>query len=265
MRIAVGQLEPKLVDAQENLTRLREILKQADDKHVEVLVLPELCNSGYVFKSLEEATSVSERIPSGDFSEELVKWTKSDRLVVAGLCEQTSQGLYNSAAVFAQGNHLATYRKIHLFLNEKDWFKPGDEEPPVVEFNGAKFGVMICFDWAFPEVARILTLKGAQVILHPANLVLPYCQSAMVTRSIENSVFTATANRIGIEREIGFSGNSQITSTNGTRLVTLPSNEVGIACVDIDPINADDKMISKRNHIIHDRRPELYSRLVKSD
>ena len=134
-----------------------------------------------------------------------------------------------------------------------------------MEFKGAMFGVMICFDWAFPEVARILTLKGAQVILHPANLVLPYCQSAMVTRSIENSVFTATANRIGIEREIVFSGSSQITSTNGTRLANLSSDEVGIAFADIDPLKADDKMISKRNHVIHDRRPELYSRLVKSD
>ena len=265
MRIAVGQMEPKLADAQENLTKLKELLKQAEDNHVEVLVLPELCNSGYVFKNLEEATSVSERIPSGEFSEELLKWTKSDRLVVAGLCEQTSQGLYNSAAVFVHGSHLVTYRKIHLFLNEKDWFKPGEEEPPVVEFKGAMFGVMICFDWAFPEVARILTLKGAQVILHPANLVLPYCQSAMVTRSIENSVFTATANRIGIEREIVFSGSSQITSTNGTRLANLSSDEVGIAFADIDPLKADDKMISKRNHVIHDRRPELYSRLVKSD
>lgn len=265
MRLAVGQMEPLLVDVHENLSKLRELLKEAEDNQVEVLVLPELCNSGYVFENLEEARFAAEEIPRGRFSEELRSWSKPDRLVVAGICEHTPQGLYNSAAVFAQGNHITTYRKIHLFLNERDWFSPGNEEPPVVEFKDAKFGVMVCFDWAFPETARVLTLKGAQVILHPSNLVLPYCQDAMVTRSIENSVYTATANRVGIERGIEFSGNSQITNTTGIRLTTLPRDEVGIAFVDIDPQAADDKMITKRNHVITDRKPELYTRLTETD
>ena len=241
------------------------MLKEAKENQVDVLVLPELCNSGYVFENLEEAQSTAEEIPSGKFSKELLSWSRKDRMVVAGICEQTPEGLYNSAAVFAQGAHRSTYRKIHLFLNERDWFIEGKEEPPVIEFMSAKFGVMICFDWAFPEVARVLALKGAQVILHPANLVLPYCQHAMVTRSIENSVFTATANRIGIERGVEFSGNSQITNTTGTRMVTLSGEDVGIVYIDIDPQEADNKMITKRNHVIHDRRPEVYTRLTKSD
>lgn len=258
-------MEPVLTDMDENLSRVRSLLKEAERNQVDVLVLPELCNSGYVFENLEEAESTAEEIPSGIFSKELLSWSRKDRFVVAGISEQTPEGLYNSAAVFAQGTHRMTYRKIHLFLNERDWFLAGKEEPPVVEFMGAKFGVMICFDWAFPEMARVLTLKEAHVILHPANLVLPYCQHAMVTRSIENSVFTATANRIGTERGIKFSGNSQITNTIGTRIASLSGDEVGIGFVDIDPQEADDKMITKRNHVIHDRRPEVYTRLTKSD
>jgi beta-ureidopropionase len=265
MRIAVGQMEPLLTDVHENLKRMKAILKQADREQVDVLVLPELCNSGYVFENLEEATSASEHIPNGKFSQELLAWSGEDRLVVAGLCEQTSQGLHNSAAIFRQGEHVATYRKIHLFLNEGNWFQAGEEEPPVIEFKSAKFGVMICFDWIFPEVSRILTLKGAQLILHPANLVLPYCQDAMITRSIENSIFIATANRIGTEREVTFSGNSQITNPKGSRLATLTDDEVGIAFADLNPLDADNKMITKRNHLIHDRRPELYTRLIKTD
>ena len=265
MRIAVGQMEPLINDVHENLSRVKSLLQEAEDNQVEVLVLPELCNSGYVFENLEEARLAAEEIPSGRFSKELLTWSKPGRLVVAGICEQTPQGLYNSAAVFANGTHMTTYRKIHLFLNENDWFSPGDEEPPVVEFKDAKFGVMICFDWAFPEMVRVLTLKGAHVILHPANLVLPYCQHAMVTRSIENSVFTATANRIGAERGVTFSGNSQITNTIGSRIATLPSDKVGIVFADFDPLKADDKMITKRNHVIDDRRPDLYTRLTKSD
>jgi predicted amidohydrolase len=265
MRIAVGQMEPLLTDVHENLSRVKSLLKEATDNQVDVLVLPELCNSGYVFEGLEEARSAAEEIPTGMFSKEFRSWSKPGRLVAAGICEQTPQGLYNSAAVFANGTHITTYRKIHLFLNEKDWFKSGSQEPPVVEFKDARFGVMICFDWAFPETARVLTLKGAQIILHPSNLVLHYCQNAMVTRSIENSVYTVTANRVGTERGIEFSGNSQITNTIGTRLATLSGDEVGIAFVDIDPQAADDKMITKRNHVITDRKPELYSRLTETD
>lgn len=265
MRLAVGQMDPLLMEMDENLSRVKTLLKEAEDNQVDVLVLPELCNSGYVFRSLEEVVSSAEEIPTGAFSKELLSWSSNGRFVVAGICEKTPKGLYNSAAVFSQGTHLASYRKIHLFLNEKDWFLAGNNEPPVVEFKDVKFGVMVCFDWAFPEIARVLTLKGAQLILHPANLVLPYCQDAMVTRSIENSVFTATANRVGTERGVEFSGNSQITNTKGSRLTVLKGNEVGIAFVDIDPQEADDKMITMRNHVIHDRRPNLYTRLTMTD
>ncbi|MFX1485261.1 MAG: nitrilase-related carbon-nitrogen hydrolase [Promethearchaeota archaeon] len=265
MKLAVGQMNPQIANPEENISLVKNLLQEAAINEIEVLVLPELCNSGYVFASIEEAETSAEYIPKGPLSSELLEWSKKERMVVAGLCEKTDDGLYNSAGVFANGKHVTTYRKIHLFLDEKSWFILGSDEPPVVEFNGNKFGVMICFDWIFPEVARVLTLKGAQVILHPANLVLPYCQDAMLTRSIENSVFTATANRTGVEREIVFSGHSQITNPKGQRLVTLDGKETGIAWSEIDISHADDKMITKRNHIINDRRVELYSRLTRND
>jgi predicted amidohydrolase len=216
-----------------------------------------------VFESIEEAQNTAEEIPKGPLSTVLLEWSVKDRMVVAGICERTEEGLYNSAGVFADGKHLATYRKIQLFLNERTWFLQGKDEPPVVQFQDSKFGVMICFDWLFPEITRVLTLKGAQVILHPANLVLPYCQDAMITRSIENRVFTATANRIGTERKVSFSGHSQVTSPRGQRLASLGGEEVGLAWVDINPKDADDKMITERNHVIDDRRPDLYSKLTE--
>jgi len=255
-------MEPVITDVDENIARIRGLLQEAEKLAVDVLVLPELCNSGYVFESKEEAEVSSEEIPKGPLSSMLLEWSENNRMVVAGICEKTDEGLYNSAGVFAGGKHATTYRKIQLFLDERTWFLEGQDEPPVVEFQDTKFGVMICFDWAFPEIARVLTLKGAQAILHPANLVLPYCQDAMITRSIENRVFTATANRIGTEREVSFSGHSQITSPKGQRLASLNGKEVGLAYVDIEPTDADDKMLTKRNHIINDRRPDLYTRLT---
>ncbi|MFX1482638.1 MAG: nitrilase-related carbon-nitrogen hydrolase [Promethearchaeota archaeon] len=265
LRLAVGQFNPKVTKIQENISGVKDLLQQATMNSVDVLVLPELCNSGYVFETENEALSSAEEIPTGKMSFELLEWSKTGRMVVAGICEKSDGGLFNSAAVFASGKHIVTYRKVHLFLNEKSWFVAGDSEPPVVEFNGNNFGVMICYDWVFPEMARILTLKGAQVILHPSNLVLPYCQDAMITRSIENRVYTATANRTGTERIVKFSGKSQITSPLGKRLVSLDSKETKLAWIDIDPAAADDKEITKRNHILDDRRPDVYKRLIQND
>ncbi len=265
MRLAVGQMEPQITSVEENIAKVKVLLEKAEENAVDVLVLPELCNSGYVFQSSDEANASAEEIPQGPMSSELLAWSKDGRMVVAGICERTDKGLCNSAGVFANGEHITTYRKIHLFLNEKSWFQSGNDEPPVVEFNGCKFGVMICFDWIFPEIARVLALKGAQAILHPANLVLPYCQDAMITRSIENRVFTATANRIGTEREVAFSGHSQITSPKGQRLTSLNGEEIGITEYDIDLSIADDKMITNRNHLFDDRHPDLYSRIIQND
>ena len=265
MKLAVGQMEPQICNPEENLSRVKSILAEADKTKVDVLVLPELCNSGYVFESMNEAIESSEAIPEGPMSTELLNWSSSYRLVVAGICEQTKEGLYNSAAVFGNGKHILTYRKIHLFLKESDWFQPGKEVPPVFEFKSYRFGVMICFDWIFPEMARVLALNGAQVILHPANLVLPYCQNAMVTRSIENRVFTATANRVGTEREVNFSGFSQITDIKGNLLSHMHKEEVGITSVEIDPKHADDKSITARNDVLGDRFPKLYKRITQDD
>ena len=256
-------MNPKVGEAEDNSQDLREVLELASSRKVDVLVLPELANSGYVFNSNDEADSLAELIPEGEFSKLLIEWSREGGLVVAGICEKTSDGLYNSAGVFAEGKHIATYRKIHLFDRENEWFNAGTVEPPVIEYQEQLYGIMVCFDWAFPETSRILALNGAQVILHPANLVLPYCQNAMKTRSIENRVFTATANRIGNERGIVFSGESQVTNPKGEVLLKLGSKEIDVACVEIEPSDADKKMITKRNHILSDRKPELYSRLTK--
>jgi len=265
IRLAVGQMEPIVHDLTGNMSRMMALLESATQEAVDVLVLPELMNSGAFFNSQEEAIELSEEIPRGPFSQALAKWSRKDRMVVGGISESTPKGLYNSAAIFGKGKHLATYRKIHLFDTEKLWFHAGDEEPPVVEHNGNRFGVIICYDWAFPEVSRILALKGAQVILHPSNLLFPYCPKAMITRSIENWVFTATASRIGVERGKKFVGNSQVTDPRGHVLLQMDAKELGISWVDFDPDVADEKKLTERNDVLKDRRPELYGRLVKTE
>ncbi|MHA2141804.1 MAG: nitrilase-related carbon-nitrogen hydrolase [Candidatus Thorarchaeota archaeon] len=263
IKLAIGQMAPIIGDTKGNMNNMKEILFSASDNGVDVLVLPELVNSGYVFNNHDEVESLSERIPEGDFSEVLKGWSEGGGLVVAGLCEEQNGSFYNSAATFGNGKHLSTYRKVQLFNKEKEWFRPGDEEPPVITHNGHRYGVMVCFDWAFPEIARILALKGAQVILHPANLVLPFCPNAMITRSIENKVFTATSGRTGEERDVRFIGGSQITTPQGEVLFRMKEGDNGLMWADVDLTEADDKALTKRNDVLADRRPELYKRITE--
>jgi len=122
--------------------------------------------------------------------------------------------------------------------------------------------MMICFDWQFPESARSLALRGAQIICHPSNLVLPWCQEAMKTRSLENRVFSITSNRTGTEingeYKQYFTGKSQILGTKGEILIRMNDTEEGIYSVVIDPELASDKKVSEVNSVFADRRPSMY-------
>jgi len=128
----------------------------------------------------------------------------------------------------------------------------------VYDIGHARIGIMICFDWFFPEVARYLAVKGADIICHPANLVLPYCPQAMITRCIENRVFAVTANRIGMEDSseglLTFIGTSQVLGTKGEILYRASSDREEAIVVEIDPGNARNKHVTAVNHIFDDRR-----------
>jgi predicted amidohydrolase len=261
-RIGTAQADFKLADQAANLRIISDLLGRAAQNCVDILVLPELANSGYNFENREQAASASEEVDKGPFSTLLRDWSTGGRLAAGGFCERYGSVLYNSAAVYGDGNLITVYRKAHLFADEVTFFKPGNEKPPVFEFNGHKFGVMICFDWFFPEMARSLALRGAQIILHPSNLVLPWCQKAMLTRSIENRVFTATANRTGVDRDLSFSGLSQVTSPKGDLLVQADGTSTGVVWVDVDLNEADNKWVTKQNDLLQSRRPKLYDDLV---
>jgi predicted amidohydrolase len=122
---------------------------------------------------------------------------------------------------------------------------------------------MICYDWFFPEVIRILSLKGAQIICHPSNIVLPYCQTSILGAAIQNKVFVVTANRVGCERGMKFTGKSQIVSPEMKILVRSNKTKEEVKVVEIEPKNSDSKMITARNHVWHDRRIDLYQSLIE--
>ena len=186
----------------------------------------------------------------------------------SGICEKADDLFYNSSVLFCPDGKYFVYRKIHLFDNEKKWFEPGNKILEVHEISGENFekvktGMMICFDWIFPETARTLALKGAQIICHPSNLVMAYCQTAMFTRALENRVYTITANRIGSDvrenKELFFTGESVIVSPKGEYLCRGSVDKEEICIAEIDPDFALNKNLNDRNNIFTDRKKEFYN------
>jgi len=259
MKIGYVQTDPVFGAKEQNFEEVRKLLKEVS---ADLLVLPELFSTGYTFTSVDEVRNMAETDHglTADFLKELSKST--DSTIVGGFIELEAGKIYNSSLIVFGNKVVDTYRKIHLFNKEKLWFTPGDKKLKVYEINGVKIGVMICFDWIFPEVCRTLTLQGMQVLAHPSNLVMPYCQTAMVTRCIENRIFAVTANRIGTEKrgedDFTFTGASQITGIDGVVLSSAPAGKPHVSVVGIDEKLADNKMINKYNDVISDRQTYFY-------
>jgi 5-aminopentanamidase len=261
MRIGWIQTEPVYGDPADNLRRIEGIIEAGG---ADLWVLPELFSTGYLFGDRKELERLAEPVPDGPVTRGLLRLAaRSGTAIIAGLAERSRDGhLYNSAVAVDRSGVKACYRKIHLFDYEKEWFDPGDGPFVVVELAGARVGLMICWDWRFPEAARTLALAGAQVIAHPSNLVLPFCQAAMVTRAMENRVFTATVNRIGTEERAGlrltFTGGSRIVAPDGSVLSDGPAERAASGIVTIDLTLADVKRVTSHNDLLADRRPEFY-------
>jgi len=217
-----------------------------------------------LFKDRSEVRRYAEEVPEGLTTEMLMEYTRRKRnIAVAGLAERSGEKLYNSAVVVMNGKFVYCYRKMHLFYKEKYWFDPGDKGFNVIDFKDFKLGIMICFDWIFPEAARTLALKGADILAHPSNLVLPGLgQAGMRLRAIENRVFCITANRVGFEEHnnerIRFTGRSQIVSPRGKIIANASKDEVAARSVDINPLMARNKNITALDNVLEGRRPAYY-------
>ncbi|HOU53401.1 MAG TPA: nitrilase-related carbon-nitrogen hydrolase [Myxococcota bacterium] len=262
MRVGFLQTSPRRLQREANLLEVDGLLAGAPA--ADLWVLPELFSSGYLFRDREEAEGLAEAVPEGPTTVALVSWARRHRsALVAGVLERGPSGrLFNSAVAVDASGLRGLYRKVHLFGTEKGWATPGDLPFPVLELAGARVGVMICFDWRFPEVARTLALAGAQVIAHPSNLVLPHAPEAMVTRALENRVFTITCDRVGSDeaggQRVSFIGRSRVVGPDGEVIAEGPPGDPAVAVVEIDPRRADDKRVGEANDLFGDRRPDRY-------
>jgi len=261
MRVGFYQYAPQFGEITQNLEMVMSRLESVD---CDLLVLPEFAMSGYQFCSGEEVERLAESVPDGLTTRRLAELAKQRHCyIVAGLPERHAGKFYNSAVLVGPSGFIGVYRKVHLFFEETLFFSPGDLGFQVWDIGSVHLGLLICFDWFYPEAARTLALKGADILAHPSNLVLPHCPDAMVTRCLENRVFSITANRIGEEARGGkpalrFIGNSEIISPLGKILHRAPENESDLVLMDIDPVQAQDKNLNPYNDLLRDRRPQYY-------
>lgn len=258
MEIGFVQFAPVLGDLQATIDRIEELSSQCAG--IDLLVLPELCNSGYNFTSKEQARATSEEVGSSDFIWYLESLcARLDCHIVSGLNERCGSRLYNTAVLVGPQGYVGKYRKLHLFLNEKDFFEPGDVGLPVFDIGACRIGMLVCFDWLFPEAWRVLALKEADIICHPSNLVLPgLAQQAVPVHALINRLYIVTANRIGSEGDLTYTGMSTIADPRGQVLAQASRThpEVSRARIDINLARAKD--ITARNNLLTDRRPQEY-------
>ena len=261
MKVGFFQFDPQFGKIQHNVDTIIQTIKSFQG---DLLVVPELALSGYQFLSKEEAFELAEDVPSGTSCQQLVQALQGRGLhLVLGLAEREEDRVYNSAVLIGPNGYIGTYRKTHLFFEETLWFSPGNSGFQVWDIGKAKVGLLVCFDWFYPESARTLALKGADILCHPSNLVLPYCPDAMVTRCLENHVFAVTANRVGREQRgdkaaLPFIGLSEIVTPKGHIVHRASHKDPEVFSTEIDVTEARDKRINPFNDLLKDRRPQWY-------
>ncbi len=275
VRIGVAQYAPHVGDLDANRAAAVRWAQRAADENVDLVVLPELASSGYVFASEAEADASAQDAHTGELIEALTAVCAGGMHCVVGLNERDGDVRHNSAVVVGPQGHLATYRKLHLFNDEKSWFEPGGELP-VVDLPFGRVGMVICFDLWFPEAARALALAGAEIIAVPTNWVASfrrqvydaagYCLGDIVSMATagQNAVVMACADRVGVERDVRFLGCSIIVGPEGWPLQgpAGPEEEtLLVADVDLDSVAAARRR-TPRNHLIDDRRPDSYNAVV---
>lgn len=272
MKIAAVQTDIQLGQIDRNVARLSECLRETSRNGATLTIFPECALTGYCFADLNEALRFAQPVP-GDATQELVRVCHElQTYAVFGTVELDGRRVFNTAVLVGPSGVLGMYRKIHLPFLGVDKFATFGDRPFAVQAAGdLKVGMNICYDAAFPEASRSLTLLGADLIALPTNWPPgAECVASFVlnARAMENAVYFAACNRVGTEAGFRFIGRSRICGPDGSTLVTSSSDAEEILYADIDPALARHKRVVRKvgEHAIDrlaDRRPEMYGLLIE--
>lgn len=273
IKVAGVQMDVAFNDAAANLRRIADSFAQTSLNGASLTVFPECAVTGYCFESLEEARSAGTTIP-GPVTDELASMcAEYDAYLVSGLLEASGDRLFNACVLVGPGGVVGAYRKVHLpYLGVDRFTTPGDREFEVHEAGGLRVGMTICYDAAFPEAARVLALKGADLIVLPTNWPPgAECTADCIVnaRALENHVYYLAVNRVGTERGFEFIGRSKLAHPSGSLETCADESSEQIIYGDLDVELVRNKHIIRvpGKHEIDrfkDRRPEMYGPIVQA-
>jgi N-carbamoylputrescine amidase len=264
-------------DKEANLRKSLGMIDEAASHGARLIVLPELCNSGYVFENRDEAFQLAESVPDGLTTRAWIEIAaRRDLHIVAGISERAGDVLYNSSVVIGPLGHIGTFRKVHLWNEENLYFEPGDVGYPVFKTPLGRIGTFICYDCWFPESFRLCALQGADIVCVPTNWVpIPGqdpSREAManilcMAAAHSNSVFVAAADRVGSERGQPFIGQSLIVSYTGWPIGGPASPDLEeIVYAEANLADARRKRNwNEYNQVLRDRRGDVYAEMLGAD
>ena len=271
-RVAACQIDPQLGEVDRNLERIERAVGEADRAGAVLAVLPEAAITGYAFASLDEALPVARRAGAvaGDRLAALA--AQYGMTVICGTLEAQGDEIFNAALLVTADGRRVIYRKMHLpYLGIDRFATPGPNPPSVVEVNGLRIGVLICYDLRFPEAARICALDGADLIALPTNWPVGvefHPDLFAPARAAENHCYLLAADRVGTERGTTFIGRSLLVDYDGKRLAMASDVDEALLVGEVDPQAARQTHVRRRpgEHewdTMADRRPGLYRRLLE--
>lgn len=264
--VACAQLAPVFGDVEGNRARAAEAITTAARAGAALVVLPELCVTGYAFADESEARELGEPADGDTLRGWHEQARAHDIVIVGGFCELDTAGRpRNSAAVVDHRGVRCVYRKAHLWDREQLIFVAGSSPPPVIDTDAGRVGLAVCYDAFFPEMMRSLGLRGADVIAVPMNSPLtgppatPLAVEVLLALAAAhvNRVFVAQADRAGTERGIEWAQASVIGDPAGTALAG-PQPGIALLQATCALTEARDKALGPRNDAFADRRPHLY-------
>ncbi len=270
IKVACVQYQPVVGERDANLKAMEKLIREAAKRGANVVVLPELADSGYVFNDADELGQLAGAIPGGKSADALCALSKELGIyIVSGLAESEGEVFYNAAIITGPQGYIGKYRKLHLWNRENVFFKPGNLGLPVFSTEIGQIGVAICYDGWFPETFRQLTLKGAALVCIPTNWVpmignenRPEVMANILHKAAahSNSIFIACADRVGVERGQPFEGRSLIVGPTGWPLAGPASpdgEEILIASISLDEAKTS-RSLNAFNDVLGDRREDVY-------
>lgn len=283
IRVSCVQMWPKLGDKEHNLQKMESFAEKTIKEYpdTDLIIFPELCTSGYE-GTPEQFQEMAETLDDGESIRRMGKFAADHKVhIIYGLPERDpllGDVLYNAAVLIdSSGRALGTYRKVHPFADEKVWCRAGCDYP-VFDTEIGKIGIMICWDTAFPEVARSYALKGAELLVVSTNWEDPYEEEwdhskinsheqdwdlMTSARAFDNTLHLAAANRIGDDgKTLSFFGRSKILSPTGREIAALNERSEGVISAEIDL----SETVRKRNlyyTFFRDRRPDTYGEITR--